>query len=78
MVWYEETKETTSDKNVKLNFIANAKAMNALLSGLCDCEIAKDIYVKLENIHEGYKKVKMTKKVQVVVHSTWESLWLHG
>ena len=69
MIRYEEPKETTIDKYAKMNFIANAKAMNALLSGLCEsefikimhCEIAKDIWVKLENIHEGDKKVKMAK-----------------
>lgn len=65
----EEPKETTSDKDAKMNFIANAKAMNALLSGLCEsqfikvmhCETAKDVWDKLENIYEGDKKVKMTK-----------------
>lgn len=43
--------------------------MNPLLSGLCEskfikvmhCEIAKYIWVKLENIHEVDKKVKMAK-----------------
>jgi len=69
LMGYEEPKETTSDKDVKLNIIANAKAMNALLSGLCEfefikimhCEIARGIWDKLENIHEGDKKVKMAK-----------------
>jgi len=69
MVGYEEPKEMTSDKDTKKDFISNAKSMNALLSGLCDfecikvmhCHIAKDIWVKLENIHEGDKKVNMAK-----------------
>ena len=66
---YEEPKETISEKDAKLNFIANEKAMNVLLSGLCEsefikvmhCETTKDISDKLENIHEGDKRVNMAK-----------------
>ena len=29
-------KETDSEKDAKQDFVANAKAMNALLSGLCE------------------------------------------
>lgn len=66
MVRYEEPKETTSDKDVKLDFIVNEKAMNELLSGLSEyefikvthCKTTKKIWVKLENIDEGDKKGK--------------------
>lgn len=69
MVGYEEPNEMTSEKYAKLNLIANAKAMNAILSGLCEyefikvmhCETTKYIWVKLENIHEGDKKVNIAK-----------------
>ena len=55
MVQYEEMKEETSDRDVKLDFIANAKAMNALLSRLCEfefmkvmhCQKTKEIWDKL-------------------------------
>ena len=74
LMGYKEPKETTSDKDAKLNIIANAKAMNALLNRLSDskfikvmhCEIAKYIWSKLEDIHEGDKKVKLV-KLQVYV-----------
>lgn len=64
MMGYEEPKETASDKDAKLNFITNAEAMSAPLSGLCDsefikvmhCDTAKGIWVKVENIHEGDKR----------------------
>lgn len=59
----------TSDKDAKLEFTANSKAMNVLLGGLSelefikimDCKIAKSIWDKLQNIHEGDDKVKMEK-----------------
>ena len=62
-------KETDTKKEAKQNFIANAKAMNALLSGLSESEFikvmhsksAKEIWDTLENIHEGDKKVNMAK-----------------
>ena len=62
-------KETNSEKDAKQDFVANAKAMNALLSGLCEAEFikvmhnktAKEIWDTLESIHEGDKKVKATK-----------------
>lgn len=41
MMGYEEPKETTSGKDAKLNFMANANTMNALLIGLCECEFIK-------------------------------------
>ena len=34
-------KDTDTEKNAKQNFIANAKAMNALLSRLCEFEFIK-------------------------------------
>ena len=54
------------------DFVANAKAMNAILNGLCEAEFikvihkdtAKEMWDTLENIHEGDKKVK-TAKLQV-------------
>ena len=62
-------KDTDTKKDAKQNFIANAKAMNALLSGLCESKFikvmhnvtAKEIWDTLESIHEGDKKVKMAK-----------------
>ena len=62
-------KESDSKKDAKLDFVANAKAMNALLSGLCEAKFikvmhnktAKEIWDTLENIHEGDKKVKIAK-----------------
>lgn len=36
LLGHEEPKETTSDKDAKMNFIANAKAMNEILIGLCE------------------------------------------
>ena len=62
-------KESDSEKYAKLDFVANAKAMNSLLSGLCEAEFikvmhnktAKEIWDTLENIHQGEKKVKITK-----------------
>jgi len=41
MIGYGEPKETNSEKDVKLNVIANEKAMIALLSGLCESEFIK-------------------------------------
>lgn len=69
MVGYEEPKEMTSDKDSKLEFTANAKAMNALLSRLSKpkfmnvmhCKTTKVIWDKLRNIHEGDDKVKLAK-----------------
>ena len=66
------TKPTDSEKEAKQNFVANAKAMNAILSGLCEVDFikimhsktAKDMWDTLENIHEGNKKVK-TAKLQI-------------
>ena len=60
---------TDTEKEAKQDFIANAKAMNSLLSGLCEAEFiklmrnktAKEIWDTLENIHEGDKKVKAAK-----------------
>ena len=62
-------KETDPEKEAKQEFIANAKAMNAILNRLCEVEFikimhsktAKDMWDTLENIHEGDKKVKTTK-----------------
>ena len=62
-------KDTDTEKKSKQNFIANEKAMNALLHGLCESklinvmhsEAAKDIWDTLESIHEGNKRVKMAK-----------------
>ena len=59
-------KATDSEKEAKQDFVANAKAMNALLNGLCEAEFikvmhnktAKEIWDTLESIHEGDKKVK--------------------
>ena len=66
------TKSTDTEKEAKESFVANAKAMNAILNGLCEAEFikimhsktAKDMWDTLENIHEGNKKVK-TAKLQV-------------
>ena len=65
-------KATDPEREAKQEFVANAKAMNAILSGLCEAEFikimhsktAKDMWDTLENIHEGNKKVK-TAKLQV-------------
>ena len=62
-------KETDSKKDAKQDFVANAKAMNALLNGLCEVEFikvmhnktAKEIWDTLESVHEGEKKVKIAK-----------------
>ena len=62
-------KDSDTEKEAKQDFIANAKAMNALLSGLCEAEFikvmqnknAKEISDTLESIHEGDKNVKMAK-----------------
>lgn len=69
LVGYEELKTINSDKDHKLEFTTNAKAMKALISVLSEsefikvmhCKIAKAISDKLENIHEGDTKVKMAK-----------------
>ena len=58
----------TNDKAVKLGE-NNSKAKNELLNGLSDtlftkvahCKSAKDIWDKLQNIYEGYSKVKAAK-----------------
>ena len=39
-------KESDSEKDAKLDFVANAKAMNALLSGLSEAEIIKVMHNK--------------------------------
>ena len=65
-------KETDSEKEAKQDFVANVKAMNAILNGLCEVEFikvmhnntAKEMWDTLVNIHEGDKKVK-TAKLQV-------------
>ena len=62
-------KDSDTEKEAKQDFIANAKAMNALLSGLSEAEIikvmhnktAKEIWDALERTHEGDKKVMMAK-----------------
>ena len=62
-------KATDSEKESKQDFVANAKAMNAILNGLCEAEFIKVMHNKtanemrdtLENIHEGDIKVKKTK-----------------
>ena len=62
-------KDSDTEKEAKQDFIANAKAMNALLSGPCEAEFikvmhnktAKEIWDTLESIHEGDKKLKMAK-----------------
>ena len=66
-------KATDLEIEAKQEFVANEKAMNAILSGLCEAEFikimhsktAKDMWDTLENIHEGNKKVK-TAKLQVL------------
>jgi hypothetical protein len=58
----------TNEKAVKLGQ-NNSKAKNALLNGLSEmvftkvahCKPAKEIWEKLQNIYEGYSKVKATK-----------------
>ena len=65
-------KVTDPEREAKQEFVANAKAMNAILNGLCEDEFikvmhsktAKDMWDTLQNIHEGNKKVK-TSKLQV-------------
>ena len=65
-------KATNTEKETKPDFVANVKAMNAILNGLCEAEFikvmhkdtTKEIWDTLENIHEGDKKVK-TAKLQV-------------
>ena len=65
-------KATDTEKETKQDFVANAKAMNAIMNGLCEeyfikvmhKDSAKAIWDTLENIHEGDKKVK-TAKLQV-------------
>ena len=67
-----DSKANVSEKEAKQDFVANAKAMNAILNGLCEAEFikvmhnetAKEMWETLENIHEGDKKVK-TAKLQV-------------
>ena len=62
-------KATDIDKETKQDFVVNAKAMNAILNGLCEAEFikvmhrdtAKEMWDTLENIHEGDKKVKIAK-----------------
>ena len=62
-------KDSDTEKDAKQDFIANAKAMNALLNGLCVYEFikvmhnvtAKEIWDTLESIHEGDKKVNAAK-----------------
>ena len=62
-------KVSDSEKDAKLYFVDNAKAMNALLSGFCEAEFikvmhnktTKEIWDTLESIHEGDKKVKIYK-----------------
>ena len=65
-------KSTDTEKEAKESFVANAKAMNAILNGLCEAEFikvmhkdtAKKIWDTLENIDEGDQKLK-TAKLQV-------------
>ena len=60
-------KDSDTEKETKQDFIAIAKAMNALLSGLCEVEFiklmhnktAKEIWDTLESIHEGDKMAKL-------------------
>ena len=62
-------KDSDTGKEAKQDFIVDEKAMNALLSGLCEAEFikvmhnktAKEIWDTLESIHEGDKKVKIAK-----------------
>ena len=62
-------KDSDREKQAKQDFIANSKAMNALLSGLCEAKFikvmhnktSKEIWDTLESIHEGDKKVNMAK-----------------
>ena len=62
-------KTTNSEKESKQDFVANTKAMNSILNGLCEAEFikvmhkdtAKEMWDTLENIHEGDKKVNTTK-----------------
>ena len=62
-------KATDTEKETKQDFVANAKAMNAILNGLREAEFikvmhkdtAKEMWDTLENIHEGDKKVKAAK-----------------
>lgn len=46
LMGYEEPKKTSSDKDDKLEFTANAKAMNALLSGLSESKFIKLMHCK--------------------------------
>ena len=39
-------KDSDTEKEAKQDFIANAKAMNALLSGLCEAEFIKVMHRK--------------------------------
>ena len=65
-------KATDWEKESKQDFVANAKAMNAILNGLCEVKFikvmhkytTKEMWDTLENIHAGDKKVK-TAKLQV-------------
>ena len=41
-----DPKETDSEKDAKQDFVDNAKAMNALLSGLCEAEFIKVMHNK--------------------------------
>ena len=57
-------KATNSEKEAKKKFVANEKAMNAILNGLCEAEFIKvmhntdkEMWDTLENIHERDKKV---------------------
>ena len=62
-------KATHSEKEAKQDFVANAKAMNAILNGLCEAKFikvmhnktSKEMWDTLQNIHEGDKKVNTAK-----------------
>jgi hypothetical protein len=64
----EPTVPLTNEREIKLGK-NNSKATNALMNGVCEsvytkvicCKSAKDIWDKLQNIYEGYSKVKETK-----------------
>jgi hypothetical protein len=67
--WIQRTKISPTNENGKKISINNSKSTNALLNVLCDsiynkvihCKSTKDIWDKIQNIYEGYSKVKAAK-----------------
>jgi hypothetical protein len=64
----EPTVPPTNERAIKLGK-NNSKATNSLLNGLCEsiytkfinCKSTKEIWEKIQNIYEGYSKVKAGK-----------------